>query len=231
MMVKLGDAEGLVSGLGQHYPDVIRPALQIIGLRPGLTRVCGVYCVIAKKKCYFFADTTVNIQPNAEELAEIAILAAEVAREFNFIPRVAMLSFSNFGSVRHPVVDIIRNATQIVRQKAPDLEIEGEMQLETAVVPEVALEYFPFSRIKGDANVLIFPDLHSGNIAYKLMQRLGGAETIGPILTGLAKPVHVVGQASDDNEIINIAAIAVVEAQLREKEASQKLQLLKEELV
>ncbi len=231
MMVKLGDADGLVSGLGQHYPDVIRPALQIIGLRPGWTRVCGVYCIIAKKKCYFFADTTVNIQPNAEELSEIAILAAEVAREFNFIPRVAMLSFSNFGSVKHPAVDIVRNATQIVRQKAPDLEIEGEMQLETAVVPEVASEHFPFSKIQGDANVLIFPDLHSGNIAYKLMQRLGGAETIGPILTGLAKPVHVVGQASDDNEIINIAAIAVVEAQLREKEKSQISPRMEEELV
>ena len=231
MMVKLGDGDGLVAGLGQHYPDVIRPALQIIGLRPGLTRVCGVYCIIAKKKCYFFADTTVNIQPNAEELAEIAILAAEIAREFNFRPKVAMLSFSNFGSVKHPVVDIVRNATQIVRQKAPYLEIDGEMMLETAVVPEVAQEYFPFSRIQGDANVLIFPDLNSGNIAYKLMQRLGGAETIGPILTGLAKPVHVVGQASDDNEIINIAAIAVVEAQLREKETGEKLQMLKEELV
>jgi len=231
MMVHMGDADGLVSGLTQHYPDTLRPALQIIGLRPGWTRVCGVYCIIARKKCYFFADTTVNIQPNSEELAEIAILAAEVAREFNFTPKVAMLSFSNFGSVKHPVVDIVRNATQIVRQKAPDLEIEGEMQLETAVVPEVTLEHFPFSRIKGDANVLIFPDLHSGNIAYKLMQRLGGAETIGPILTGLAKPVHVVGQASDDNEIINIAAIAVVEAQLREKEKSRTSPKMEEELV
>ena len=230
MMVKLGDADSLVSGVTQHYPDVIRPALQIIGLRPGLTRVCGVYCVIAKKMCYFFADTTVNIQPNAEELAEIAILAAEVAREFNFQPKVAMLSFSNFGSVKHPLVDIVVKATRIVRQKAPDLEIEGEMQLETAVVPEVAREYFPFSRIQGDANVLIFPDLHSGNIAYKLMQRLGGAETIGPILTGLAKPVQVVAQGSDDNEIINIAALAVVETQLREKE-SKIQQRMKEEVV
>jgi len=231
MMVQMGDADGLVSGLGQHYPDVIRPALQIIGLRPGLTRVCGVYCIIAKKKCYFFADTTVNIQPNSEELAEIAVLAAEVAREFNIQPKVAMLSFSNFGSVKHPLVDLVHQATEIVKKKAPHLEIDGEMQLETAVVPEVALEYFPFSQIKGDANVLIFPDLHSGNIAYKLMQRLGGAETIGPILTGLAKPVHVVGQASDDNEIINIAAIAVVEAQLREKEKSRTSPKMEEELV
>jgi malate dehydrogenase (oxaloacetate-decarboxylating)(NADP+) len=141
-----------------------------------------------------------------------------------------MLSFSNFGSVSHPLVDIVRKATQIVRQKAPDLEIEGEMQLETAVVPEVAREHFPFSKIQGDANVLVFPDLHSGNIGYKLMQRLGGAETIGPILTGLSKPVHVLAQASDDNEIINMTTIAVVEAQLREKEKSQQQLKLKEEL-
>lgn len=230
MMVKLGEADGLVAGLGQHYPDVIRPALQIIGLRFGCTKVCGVYCIIAKKKCYFFADTTVNIQPNADELAEIAILAAGVAREFNFEPRVAMLSFSSFGAVKHPVVDIVSRATQIVRHKAPELPIDGEMQLEVAVSPEVAGEHFPFSKIQGDANVLVFPDLHSGNLAYKLMQRLGGAETIGPILTGLAKPVQVVAQAADDNEIINIAAIAVVETQIREREESLKPKLIKKEL-
>jgi malate dehydrogenase (oxaloacetate-decarboxylating)(NADP+) len=216
LMVHLGDADGLVSGVTQHYPETLRPALQIIGLRPGLTRTCGVYCVIARKKCFFFADTTVNIQPTAPELAEIAILAAGVAREFGFAPRIAMLSFSSFGSVRHPVVEIVRRATEIVRARAPHLPIEGEMQLEPAIDPELAGQQFPFSRIRGDANVLIFPDLHSGNLAYKLMQRLGGAETIGPILTGLAKPVHVVGPASDDNEIINISAIAVAEAQLPE---------------
>jgi len=213
LMVHLGDADGLVSGVTQHYPETLRPALQIIGLRPGLTRTCGVYCVIARKKCFFFADTTVNIQPTAPELAEIAILAAGVAREFGFAPRIAMLSFSSFGSVRHPVVETVRRATEIVRARAPHLPIEGEMQLEPAIDPELAGQQFPFSRIRGDANVLIFPDLHSGNLAYKLMQRLGGAETIGPILTGLAKPVHVVGPASDDNEIINISAIAVAEAQ------------------
>jgi malate dehydrogenase (oxaloacetate-decarboxylating)(NADP+) len=221
MMVQMGDADGLVSGVTQHYPDTIRPALQIIGLRPGLTRVCGVYCIIARKKCFFFADTTVNIQPNAEELAEIAILAAGVAREFGFDPRIAMLSFSSFGSVAHPVVEVVRKATEIVMKRAPHLPIEGEMQLEVAIDPEMALQHFPFSRIQGDANVLIFPDLHSGNLAYKLMQRLAGTETIGPILTGLAKPVHIVGPSSDDNEIINIAAIAVVEAQLRATEAER----------
>jgi len=215
MMVHLGDADGLVSGVTQHYPDTIRPALQIVGLRPGLTRVCGVYCVIAKGKCWFFADTTVNIQPNAEELAEIAILAAGVAREFGFEPRIAMLSFSSFGSARHPVVDTVRRATEIVRRRAPELQVDGEMQLEPAVDPAAAREHFPFSRIQGDANVLVFPDLHSGNLAFKLMQRLAGAETIGPILAGLARPIHIVAPTSDDNEIIHIASIAAVEAQER----------------
>jgi malate dehydrogenase (oxaloacetate-decarboxylating)(NADP+) len=216
MMVHRGDADGLVSGVSQHYPDTIRPALQIIGLKPGLTRVCGVYCIIARKKCYFFADTTVNIQPTAEELAEIAILAAGVAREFGFEPRIAMLSYSSFGSVKHPTADTVRRAVALIQSRAPRLVVEGEMQLEVAIDPDSAREHFPFSRIQGDANVLIFPDLHSGNLGYKLMQRLGGAETIGPILTGLAKPVHIVAPTSDDNEIINTAAIAVVEAQLKE---------------
>ena len=216
MMVHLGDADGLVSGVSQHYAETIRPALQIIGLRPGITRVCGVYCMIVRGKCYFFADTTVNIQPNAEELAEIAILAAGVAREFGFDPRVAMLSFSSFGSAKHPLVDLVRQAAVLVAKRAPDLVVDGEMQLETAIDPETAREHFPFSRIQGDANVLIFPDLHSGNLAYKLVQRLGGAETIGPILAGLAKPVHILSTMSDDNEIIHIASIAVVEAQQRD---------------
>jgi malate dehydrogenase (oxaloacetate-decarboxylating)(NADP+) len=233
MMVHMGDADGLVSGVTQHYPETIRPALQIIGLRPGLTRVCGVYCIIAKRKCYFFADTTVNIQPNSEELAEIAILAAGVAREFGFDPRIAMLSFSSFGSAAHPVVDVVRRATEIVKKRAPHLPIDGEMQLEVAIEPDTAAQHFPFSRIQGDANVLVFPDLHSGNLAYKLMQRLAGAETIGPILTGLAKPVHIIGPSSDDNEIINISAIAVVEAQLRaiERERAKAAPSLAEELV
>ena len=218
MMVHLGDADALVSGVTQHYPDTIRPALQIIGLKRGITRVCGVYCIIARKKCYFFADTTVNIQPTAEELAEIAILASGVAREFGFDPRIAMLSFSSFGSVKHPVVDVVRKAVELVRARAPELPIDGEMQLEPAVDPEWARELFPFSQIQGDANVLVFPDLHSGNLTYKLMGLLGGAETIGPILTGLAKPVHILSRTSDDNEIINMVAIAGVEAGSRRRE-------------
>jgi malate dehydrogenase (oxaloacetate-decarboxylating)(NADP+) len=221
MMVHMDDADALVSGLTQHYPDTIRPALQIIGPRPGLTRVCGVYCVIARKKCYFFADTTVNIQPDAADLAQIAVLAAGVAREFGFEPRIAMLSFSSFGSVKHEVVARVREAVQIVRKRAPQLVIDGEMQLEPAIEPEIAQQLFPFSRIRGDANVLIFPDLQSGNLGYKLIQRLGGAETIGPILAGLKQPVHVVSQTSDDNEVINMTAIAVVEAEMREADGPQ----------
>ncbi|HTM00857.1 MAG TPA: NADP-dependent malic enzyme [Candidatus Omnitrophota bacterium] len=234
MMVQMGDADGLVSGVTQHYPDTIRPALQIIGLRPGITRVCGVYCIVARRKCWFFADTTVNIQPSAVELAEIAILAAGVAREFGFDPRVAMLSFSSFGSAKHPLVDTVREAARLVAKRAPDLVVDGEMQLEAAVDPAVAHEHFPFSRIQGDANVLVFPDLQSGNLAYKLMQRLGGAETIGPILTGLAKPIHIVSPVSDDNEIIHIASIAVLEAQLRDEErerAARRPAIPVEELV
>ena len=218
MMVHQGDADGLVSGVSQHFPETIRPALQIIGLRSGISRVCGVHCIIAKKKCYFFADTTVNIQPNADELAEIAIMASGVAREFGFDPRVGMLSFSSFGSAQHPVVDLVKKAVERIRVLAPELPVDGEMQLEPAIDPESARQLYPFSRIQGDANVLVFPDLHSGNLAYKLMQRLGGAEIIGPILTGPAKPVHIVTPTSDDNEIINMVAIAVVEAGLRKKE-------------
>jgi malate dehydrogenase (oxaloacetate-decarboxylating)(NADP+) len=221
MMVHLGDADGLVSGVTQHYPDTIRPALQVIGLRPGLTRVCGVFCILTRNRCFFFADTTVNIQPTSEELAEIAILGAGVAREFGFEPRIAMLSFSSFGSAKHPVVEVVRRAVEIVRKRDPRLTIEGEMQLEPAIDSEIAQQHFPFSRIQGDANVLVFPDLHSGNLGYKLMQRIGGAETIGPILTGLAKPVHIVAPTSDDNEIINITAIAVVEAQIRTGETDR----------
>jgi malate dehydrogenase (oxaloacetate-decarboxylating)(NADP+) len=234
MMVHEGDAEGLVSGVTQHYPDTIRPALQIIGLRPGLTRVCGVYGIIARRKLYFFADTTVNIQPNADELAEIAILASGVAREFGFEPKVAMLSFSSFGSAKAPVVDVVKDAVKILAKRAPDLVVDGEMQLEVAVDPDIAREHFPFSRIQGDANVLVFPDLQSGNLGYKLMQRLGGAETIGPILTGLAKPIHIVAPTSDDNEIIHIASIAVVEAQMQEEErkrATRPVTVPVEELV
>ncbi len=213
MMVNMGDADGFVAGVSQHYPETIRPALQIIRTRPGVKRVSGLYVIVTKKDVYFFGDTTVNIEPTSEDLAEIAILSAEVARWFNVEPRVAMLSFSNFGSTPHPLADKVRKATEMVKEKAAGLVVDGEMQADTAIVPELVAEDYPFSQVKGDANVLVFPSLEAGNIAYKLMMRMGGAEALGPILMGMAKPVHVLARGSGVEEIVNMAAIAVVHAQ------------------
>jgi malate dehydrogenase (oxaloacetate-decarboxylating)(NADP+) len=214
LMVRLGDADALIGGLTTHYPDTIRPALQVIEPRPQMHQVAGVYLLITPKgDIYFLADATVNIEPTSEELAEIAIMAAEKARRFNQEPRVAMLSFSNFGSTRHPLSDKVRRAVELVRQRAPSLMIDGEMQADTAVAPQILDETYPFSTLKGGANVLIFPNLEAGNIAYKLLQRLGGAELIGPLLTGLSKPVHVLQRGSEVNDIVHLAAIAVVDAQ------------------
>lgn len=212
MMLRMGEADGFVAGLTQHYPETIRPALEMIETRPEVKRVCGVYVIITKREIYFFADTTVNIEPTAEQLAEIAWLAAEVARQFNAAPRVAMLSFSNFGSTRHPLSDKVRDATELVRRKFPDVMVDGEMMADTAVVPEIIEEEYPFSTLKGGANVLVFPDLSSANIAYKLMMRIGGAEALGPILVGLSKPVHVLQRGATVEEIVNMAAIAAVHA-------------------
>ena len=214
LMVRLGDADALIGGLTTHYPDTIRPALQVIDIRPELRRVAGVYVLItAKSDIYFLADATVNIEPTAEDLAEIAIMASEKARRFNQDPRVAMLSFSNFGSTRHPLAEKVRRAVELVRERAPGLMIDGEMQADTAVVPQIVEETYPFSTLKGGANVLVFPNLESGNIAYKLLHRIGGAELIGPLLTGLSKPVHVLQRGSEVNDIVHVAAVAVVDAQ------------------
>jgi len=213
MMVHMGDADGFLAGVTQHYPETIRPALQILKTRPGVHRVSGVYVIVTRQQVYFFTDTTVNIEPAAGDLAEIALLAAEVARNFDFEPRVAMLSFSNFGSSAHPLAQKVRQATELVRQLAPDLIVDGEVMADTAVTPELAQDY-PFSGLKGGANVLVFPDLDSANIAYKLMLRIGGAEGIGPILMGLSKPVHVLQRGAAVEEIVNMAAIAVIQSQL-----------------
>ncbi len=209
MMVHMDDAEGFLAGVAQHYPETIRPALQIIRLRENVRRVSGVYVIVTKQQVYFFSDTTVNIEPTAEDLAEIALLAAEVARDFNFEPRVAMLSFSNFGSTHHPLSGKMRRATELVKQARPEMMVDGEMMADTAVVPEILEEDYPFSTLKGGANVLIFPDLDSANIAYKLMLRIGGAEALGPILVGMSKPVHVLQRGATVDEIVNMAAIAV----------------------
>ncbi len=212
MMVRMGDADAMLSGIDAHYPDTIRPALEVVGKRENLASVHGMYMMVFKKGIYFLADTTVEIEPSPEELAETAILAAENVKVFGVEPRVAMLSFSNFGSVQHPHSEKVRRAVQIVKERAPDLIVDGEMQADTAVVQEL-LDHYSFSKLSSPANILIFPDLDAGNIAYKLLARLGGAEAIGPILMGMNKPVHVLQRGDDVNEIVNMAAIAVVDAQ------------------
>lgn len=212
MMVYKNHADGLISGLTSHYPDTIRPALQIIKSAPGIKKVSGLYIMLVKKEAYFFADTTVNVDPSAEDLAEIAILAAETAKRFNIEPKIAMLSFSNFGNAPYPQSEKVAKAVEIVRTKRPDLIIDGEMQADTAVYPEILQQDFPFARIKDKANVLIFPNLDAGNIAYKLLWRVGNADAIGPILMGMRKPVHVLQRGCDVEDIVNMAAIAVVEA-------------------
>jgi len=221
MMVHTGDADALVGGLTQHYPDTIRPALQVIPVREGLHKVAGVYMLItAKGHVYFLADCTVNIEPSPGDLAEIAIGAAEMARRFNVEPRVAMLSFSNFGSTRHPLAEKVRRAVELVREREPALVVDGEMQADTAVVPEILAETYPFSALIGGANVLVFPNLEAANIAYKLLARIGGCEVIGPILTGTSKPVHVLQRGAEVNDIVNVSAIAVVDAQEAVKRAA-----------
>jgi len=213
MMVRIGDADALISGVSMHYPDTIRPALQIIQVKKGLAKVSGLYVLLLKDDIYFFADTTVNIEPTAEDLAEIAICTAEIVKKFDIEPRIAMLSFSNFGSTKHPLAEKVARATQLVKERRPDLIVDGEMQADTAVVPEIIKENYPFSSLTSKANILIFPDLQSGNIAYKLLHRIGYAEIIGPILMGMAKPVHVLQRGCEVNDIVNMTAIAVVDAQ------------------
>jgi malate dehydrogenase (oxaloacetate-decarboxylating)(NADP+) len=213
MMVHMGDADGFVAGVSQNYPDTIRPALQIIRTRLDVHRVAAVFVILTKKDVYFFADTHVNVDPTAEDLAEIALLASDVATEFNIEPRVAMLSFSNFGSANHPLAHKMRRAAELVLEKNPELMVDGEMMADTALDPEIIEEEYPFSQLKGGATVLVFPDLGSANIAYKMMTRIGGAESLGPILVGLSKSVHVLQRGATVEEIVNMAAIAVVDAQ------------------
>jgi malate dehydrogenase (oxaloacetate-decarboxylating)(NADP+) len=214
MMVQMGDADAYVSGLAHNYPEIIRPALQTIGTAPDTHKVAGMHIMIVRDKVYFFVDTTVNIEPTAEDLAEIACMAAEEVRRFDMEPRVALLSFSNFGSTRHPVTEKVRRAVEIVHERCPDLPADGEMMADTAVVPTLLDELYPFSRVH-DANVLVFPNLEAANVAYKLVQRLGNVQAIGPILLGMNKPVHIVQRGEEVNTVVNIAALAVIDAQER----------------
>ncbi|HSY48088.1 MAG TPA: NADP-dependent malic enzyme [Thermoanaerobaculia bacterium] len=213
MMVEAGDADGVIAGLRAYYPATIKPALQIIKTRPGVKKVSGAYLLMFKGRMLILADTTVTITPDAWDLAEIAILTAETARRFNIEPRIAMISFSNFGSTKHPDATKVAKAVELVKKQRPDLIIEGEMQADAAVEPDIASADYPWSVIQGDANVLIFANLDAANAAYKLLWRLGGAEAIGPILQGMAKPVHVLQRGVDVSDIVNMAAIAVVDAQ------------------
>ena len=217
MMVELGEADALISGLTTSYPSTIRPALQCVGMKENLKVVSGLYIVFAKQDVYFFADTTVNVNPNAEQLAEIAISAADTVKEFDVVPKVAMLSFSNFGSAPYPESIKVKQATELVKKLRPDLIIDGEMQADAAIVPEIVERDFPFSSLKSKANILVFPDLNSGNIAYKLMARIGQASVVGPILMGMKKPIHVLQRGASVDDIINMTAIAVAEASVKKK--------------
>ena len=213
MMVHMGDADALVSGVTQHFPDTIRPALQIVRMREGMHKVSGCYPMITRKgDLLFLADTSVNIDPTAEDLVEIALCAAQEARRFDIVPRVAMLSFSSFGSTKHPLCDKVRKAVELLHYADPTLIVDGEIMADVAVSPEMLEQNYPFSTLKGGANVLIFPDLASANIACKLLATIGGAETLGPILMGMTKPVHLLPRGAEVEEIVNVAAIAVVDA-------------------
>jgi len=214
MMVRMGDADALVSGVTQDFSETIRPALQIVRMREGLHRVSGCYAMITRKgEVFFLADTSVNIEPTAEDLVEIALCTAHMARRFDVSPRIAMLSFSSFGSVDHPICAKVRRAVELLHQADPTLIVDGEIAADDAVSPEVIEQQYPFSALKGGANVLIFPDLTSANIATKLLAKIGGGEVIGPMLMGMSRPVHVLQRTATVEDIVNVSAIAVVDAQ------------------
>jgi malate dehydrogenase (oxaloacetate-decarboxylating)(NADP+) len=214
MMVRMGDADALVSGVTQAFSDTIRPALQIIRMREGLHRVSGCYAMITRKgEVFFLADASVNIEPTADDLVEIALCTAHMARRFDISPRVAMLSFSSFGSVDHPICSKVRKAVELLHFADPTLIVDGEIAADDAVSPEIIEQQYPFSVLKGGANVLIFPDLASANIATKLLAKIGEGETIGPILMGMSRPVHVLQRTATVEDIVSVTAIAVVDAQ------------------
>ena len=209
MMVRRGDADGLVAGLTAPYPETIRPALQILGIRPDVRRATGMYMMLLKNDVKFFADATLNIDPDAETLADIAIQVADAARAFEVTPRVAMISFSNFGSAPHPESKKVADAVEIIRRQRPDLEVDGEVQADIAVEPEKMRDLFPFSRLTDEANVLIFPSLAAGNAAYKVLAALGGATAVGPILLGVKKPVTVLPRDANVDTIVSMTAYTV----------------------
>ena len=212
LMLRGGRADALVAGEDMYYPDAIRPALEVIGAEPGRKHVSGIYMMIFRQQTFFFADTTVNIDPDAETLAEIASATASFVSRLGVEPRVAMLSFSNFGSVKHPAADKVQRAVALLHAREPELQVDGEMQADTAVVERILTKTYPFSKLRSAANVLIFPSLDAANIAYKLLDRLGEAQAIGPIVVGMDRPVHVLQRGSEVPEIVNMAVIAAVDA-------------------
>ncbi len=216
MMVETGEADALISGLTRKYSDTIRPALQIIGTQEDVKKVAGMYIMMTKKGPFFFADTTINVNPTAEDLAEITVLTAWAVQQFNVKPRIALLSFSNFGAHDDPHAKKVRDAVAILHQKYPGMLVDGEMQANFALNPLLLSDNFPFCEFADQgANTLIFPSLDAGNIAYKLLQEMGGAEAIGPVLLGMKKPVHILQLGSSVREIVNMVTIAVVDAQSR----------------
>jgi malate dehydrogenase (oxaloacetate-decarboxylating)(NADP+) len=224
MMVETGDADAMISGLTKNYPDTIRPALQCIGVEEGVNKIAGMYLMLTKKGPLFLADTTVNFSPTAEELKEITMLVAKEVRNFNIIPRIAMLSYSNFGGSASPEAKLVAHARDLVKQQMPNLIVDGEMQASVAFNKELMKENYPFSElVDKDVNTLIFPNLSSGNIAYNLLKELGAADAIGPILLGLKKPVHVLQLGSTVRNIANMAVIAVVDAQIKGQGAPEVL--------
>lgn len=222
-MVEFGEADAMISGLTKNYATTIKPALQIIGTEPGVSRVAGMYMMMTEKGPVFFGDTTVNVDPTAEELVDLTLLLEKSVRKFNITPRIAMLSYSNFGSNEGVIPEKTRKAVKILHEKHPDIIVDGEMQGNFAINNAMLKDTFPFSRLAdAPANTLVFPNLESGNIAYKLLQELGGAEAVGPILLGLKKPVHIVQLGSSVREIVNMVTIAVLDVQAKEEEAEPK---------
>jgi malate dehydrogenase (oxaloacetate-decarboxylating)(NADP+) len=212
MMVQGGDADMLMSGIEQHYADSLRVMLETIGPDEGVRRVSSYYLVLLPREVYALADCAVNVDPAAEDLAETALLTARTVRLLGIEPRVAMLSFSNFGAVDHPFARKVRRATELVKAAAPGLAVDGEMQLATAVDSDIRRQFFRFSELEKDANVLVFPDLQSGNLALHLLQHLGEAVVVGPVLTGTRLPVQLLQYGSTVQEVVNLAAVGVVQA-------------------
>jgi malate dehydrogenase (oxaloacetate-decarboxylating)(NADP+) len=216
MMVETGEADAMISGLTKNYPDTIRPAIEIIGTEEGVKKIAGMYLMLTKKGPLFLADTTVNFNPTAEELADITLLAAKEVRHFSLVPRIAMLSYSNFGTSNSPEARLVARATEIVKQKDPELIVDGEMQASIALNNEILRENYPFSSlVDQEVNTLIFPNLAAGNIAYNILKELGAADAIGPILLGMKKPVHVLQLGSSVRNIYNMALVAVIDAQTK----------------